>query len=240
MVMKNTWTSWCVMLTFGCWCDAGWAVESGTSTSSHPYTNIAKRDAFGVNKPQPPQVLPPQHPTPAINTNNFKFTGISSINKSLQAHFVLNDPTKTPPVQYLSLGENGEHDQIKVLRIDEQKCSVRIILAGVEQDVSFATHGYNTSAPMPMTMPGQNGTRPGMPTVTPGATIVSPYSMGTASVQQGVNVMTQTPNSSRTAQTANQQERLRRSVSTPPALPPSPSGAAGGPALHDPNMETAE
>jgi len=138
---------------------------------ANPFGNIVKRNPFGLNKPPPVQQAPAAQPPVALGTNNLKFTGISTVFNVKKAHFMINDPTKTPPAQYYSLSEGEQMGQLEVVKINVTNCTVKVRAAGVEQDVSFKTHGIvAAAAPQPMpNMPGASfvagGGAPGRPPI---------------------------------------------------------------------------
>jgi hypothetical protein len=139
-------------------------------TSERNYRVIIDRNPFGLKPPPPPATNAPVAPQPK---EEYFLTGLTSIG-GLRAYFMTKpSPTKKEP-EYYSLGVDEKKDGLEVLSIDLNNQSVRVRSGGIENVMSFASHGVK-----PPAAPALAAGAPGAPLVrgapgTPGAAVTLP------------------------------------------------------------------
>lgn len=153
---------------------AGVAQADVPDLKDPPYKVILTRNAFGLKPPPPP---PPVDTTEVGPPPNVKLTGIIAITSPKKAMLVVTPVGKPTPI-YLTVNEGDFSDDslLKVVEIDEQAGSVRIVMNGATSTLDFEKNGIkNATAPAPP--PGPAGLpaipgmapQPGTPQPIPGA-----------------------------------------------------------------------
>ena len=143
------------------------ATAAPSTRTRESYQTIVDRNPFGL-KPPPPPVDPEatKPPPPPAPKTDIKLTGITTIGYPKlpkKAYFQTTEQNKKEPSFY-ALSEGQSKDNIEVLLIDEKRpATVKIKMAGLEQTLTFESHGIKppASAP-PQGIPGAPGL-PGLP-----------------------------------------------------------------------------
>jgi len=108
-----------------------------------PYQVILTRNAFGLKPPPPPPPVKTEEeegPPP-----NIKLTGILSITEPKKALFMLQ-PVGKAEKTFLTINEGEEDQGLKVLSIDEERGSVKIVLNGNTTTLDFEKNGIKNAA----------------------------------------------------------------------------------------------
>ena len=121
---------------------AGVAQAAVTETTESPYKVILTRNAFALKPPPPP---PPEIPIDTGPPPNVKLTGIIGITIPKKAMFKV-EPAKGEPI-YLTVneGEFSDGALLKVLEIDEQLGSVKIVMNGANHTLDFENNGIKNA-----------------------------------------------------------------------------------------------
>ncbi len=147
------------------------AAEGTNAAPTHPFKQIAIRNAFAI-KPPPPILPPPELPKPpGPPPPNVFLTGFSRSRGVQKVYLQVTRPgAKAPDYLDLRVGEqqsmaDGDID-IKILEIDDRKETAKILNSGQEVVLSFKNNGLKPSGgpvpgpggiPGPMTTAVNNG-----------------------------------------------------------------------------------
>lgn len=131
----------------------------------NPYRVIVSRNLFSLKPPISLGNVVTNIVPMALNTNNLKFMGITTIGGVVKSHFMIAKPGQQPPQQYISLSEGQASDGLECLKItpDPLNPTAEMRADGKQIKVSFETHGIAmggalTAAPQqnPAQQRGQN------------------------------------------------------------------------------------
>lgn len=109
----------------------------------NPYRIIVTRNLFQLQaSPALGNIVTNIMPM-ALNTNNLKFMGITTIGGVVKAHFMISKPGQRPPQQYISLTEGQASDGLECISInpDSRNPSAEVEADGKRIEVNFETHG---------------------------------------------------------------------------------------------------
>ena len=165
-----------------------------TLTENNPYHPIVDRNAFALRPPPPP---PTNAPTVVEIPANIKFTGITKTGGRKMAWFMIPARDATKPAEYYNIFEGDRNPDgkggIDVVKINEEKGEVEVMLVGKAMTLSFDKNGLKptavAAAPAPVPMPLPVGSPipmslPNQPQIAPGGTMAIPVQGGGAGVPQ--------------------------------------------------------
>ena len=122
---------------------AGVVHAAVTETAENQYKVILTRNVFAL---KPPPIVEPVKLDEVGPPPNIKLTGIIAITNPKKAMFMVT-PVKGEP-SYLTVNEGEESDGtlLKVLEIDEQLGTVKIVMNGATHTLDFEKNGIKTPA----------------------------------------------------------------------------------------------
>ncbi len=153
-----------------------------TEIKDNPYKVILDRNPFGLKGP--PEA--PTQPTNQAVKVDVKFTGITSDHTSKRAWFVIPPGPGRQQPKVLSLSEGDSDGDLKVLEINVQETTVKVLNAGNSAVLNFKDHGLN-APPAPIIQPPMPGALPAPGVPLPGVrTGASPYVPAPSVTPQGI------------------------------------------------------
>jgi len=146
----------------------GAALRAEVDTPSEPARHVfVVRNPFGL-KPQPTNTVTPPTTSPPIKVD-LKLAGITADSDGKRAWIVIPTSPARPGVAavtnstHFAIAEGGRQGDIEVLAIDLKGNTVKILNAGVEVTLDFASHGFAA----PAALAKGPGALPGAPRVSP-------------------------------------------------------------------------